>query len=107
MARSGMDYSKMTALINDIEKNHAKRIEAALTDNVNTIINSIGAVYSGDAAENYKKKFEDTAANINTTMQSIISQLKTNFAAEQKSYTEQEQKINDSLVQQQTPVSPE
>ncbi len=107
MARSGMDYSKMTAMINDIEQNHSQKIHAALTDNVNTIINSIRAVYSGDAAENYQKRFNDTATNIDTTMQSIISQLKANFASEQKAYTEQEQKITDSLVQQQAPESQE
>jgi uncharacterized protein YukE len=100
MAKSGMDYDKMEALIKDIESNHATKIHNALTDNVQTIINSIRDAYSGEAAESYKLTFNNTANNIDLTMKSIITQLNNNFTAEKAAYAEQEKKMKESLAEE-------
>ncbi len=97
MAKSSMDYDKMSSLINKIETTYASNIHDALTDNVKTIIERIREVYSGVAAEKYKETFNSTTEKIDRTMAEIITKLKNNFESEKSAYEEQEKKMAESV----------
>ena len=97
MAKSGMDYDKMSSLINKIETTYAAKIHDSLTDNVQTIVEKIKDAYSGTAAEQYKTTFNTTAKKIDDTMAEIIAKLKNNFEAEKSAYELQEKKMAESV----------
>lgn len=97
MAKSGMDYDKMSSLINKIETSYASKIHNSLTDNVQTIVEKIKDAYSGTAAESYKTTFNTTAKKIDDTMSEIITKLKTNFESEKAAYELQEKKMAESV----------
>ncbi len=97
MAKSGMDYDRMSSLINKTETTYATNIHNALTDNVNTIIQNIREVYSGSAADQYQQKFNETTKLIDDTMTQIVTKLRNNFESEKAAYELQEKKMAESV----------
>lgn len=92
---SGMDYGKIQGIIEEVNNCKAKMGEQ-LEKLINTVPAAVAESYSGDAAEQYKTTFMNTATKINTTMDEITEQLRKNTTVKEEEYRAQDQAMKNS-----------
>ena len=86
---SGMDYGKIQGIIEEVNNCKAKMGEQ-LEKLINTVPAAVAESYSGDAAEQYKTTF------MNTAMDEITEQLRKNTTVKEEEYRAQDQAMKNS-----------
>ena len=92
---SGMDYNKIQAILDEVEGCKSKMADI-LGNLITNIPAAVADAYSGDAAEQYKRTFTESANKINNTMTEIHAQLKKNTTQKEAEYQAQDQAMKNS-----------
>lgn len=94
---SGMDYSKMQALIQDLTTQKDLMV-GILSDLITSVPARLELAYSGDAATQYKDALQKVIENIDATLKEIITQLNANAEQKQTDYATQDKKMQESIT---------
>lgn len=94
--KSGMNYDKVNTLISSLT-NLRNEIINNLTELSNEAPSKIAMHYSGQAADTYKQTLGKVITEISETLDTMISELRTNTEQKQADYTAQDAKMQDSV----------
>ncbi len=94
--KSGMNYDKVNTLISSLT-NLRNEIINNLTELSNEAPSKIAMHYSGQAADTYKQTLSKVITEISETLDTMISELRTNTEQKQADYTAQDAKMQESV----------
>ncbi len=100
--KSGMVYSKVQALVDDLTQ-HLITINTIFeTELVGGRVQEISECYDGQAAEIFKSSLTNFSRQVVTDLQDIINKLNIEVQTQQEAYNKQEKKLVENIpVQQQ------
>jgi len=94
--KSGMNYDKVQNLISELQTKKEALI-ANLEELSSTAPAQIAEHYSGEAANTFKATLTKVITNVSETLDTMVTQLRTNTEQKQADYTAQDQKMQDSV----------
>jgi len=97
MAKSGMRYGKMKALVKDMEGYKQQMIDI-MTTLENERAASVERVYGGTAADSFKSNMKNIATDLETKINNIIKQLNTEAETQHDNYLKQEAALDSGPV---------
>ena len=97
MATSGMRYQKVMDLVTDLEEKRKEISDYLLNTIAEERSAEVAQVYDGTAAENFKSNMRTVAETVDTDINSIVEQLKTEAETQRAAYLQQESNLQSNI----------
>lgn len=96
MAKAGMRYQRTKNLIKQVEEKQ-KRMNEILKRLEEERVSEVGAVYGGEAADNFKGNVKTIADDLNTKITKIIQDLNVEADTQYDNYKKQEAALKSNI----------